>query len=104
VEIETLGKEENSHVHIDRKVLTVLTRAYIKAHMIFICSILSGASSIRSISLIVMPNSLRRCSGSPYVSQLFALSVKNSEIDRLSDTTLVDGNAITLYGLHVTNQ
>jgi hypothetical protein len=44
-----------------------------KAQKAFICSMVRKDSSRRSISFTVMPNSLRRCSGSPYVIQLFIL-------------------------------
>lgn len=46
---------------------------YMKEHKARICSIESFFSSIRSNSLAVIPNSLSRCRGSPYVSQLFTL-------------------------------
>ena len=59
------------------QVQACITYTHMNEHISFICSFESGASSMRSISLAEIPNSLSRCNGSPYVSQLLTLQSRS---------------------------
>ena len=65
--------EHMVHSDASGQVQACITYTHSKAIMCFICSFESEASSMRSISFAVTPNSLSRCNGSPYVSQLLTL-------------------------------
>jgi hypothetical protein len=67
-----------------------------KAQKAFICSMVSVASSIRSNSFTVMPNSLKRCSGSPYVSQLFILITSTDKWGVRNMMRRINGSMILL--------